>query len=130
MFLFCELLYYYLIQSPRYDQVLTGVLPYNGDDCYKIVWDISSGARPSHPTDPNQNQWMPDRVWDVITTGWRHKPKHRCKLPVVGHVFSTSSQREVRNVTPGDFEHLIAETSQLLKTLKQGGSDLEKCSHG
>ena len=53
--------------------------------------DIKLGARPLRPTDPSQNRWLQDRVWNVITTCWDHDPGRRCELSVVCQVFSTPS---------------------------------------
>jgi hypothetical protein len=78
-----------LIRSPRYEQVLTGVLPYGDSDKVNVINDIRLGKRPLRPTGPSQNQWLQDRVWGVITTCWSDKPEQRCELSVVHHVFST-----------------------------------------
>ena len=87
----------------RYDQVLTGVLPYDdADDQYAIAARVRRGERPSRPTDPSQNQWLQDPVWDVISTGWRQKPKQRCSLSALHHQLSTSSQRGRRDTKLSD----------------------------
>ena len=92
----------YLIQLPRSDQILTGILPCDDTDCPTIAWRIKSDARPSRPTDPSQNQWLRDCVWNVITTGWRKNPKLRCELSAMHRVFSTSDKREDQNGKSGD----------------------------
>ena len=92
----------HLIQFPRYDQVLTGVLPYDISDWGGAIAWLRRGKRPSRPTDPTQNQWLYDPVWDVITTCWSDKPKRRCELSVVHHVFSTSGLQNSEPDKPGD----------------------------
>ena len=90
-------------QSPCYDQVLTGILPYDHHNGPTIITHIRSGARPSRPTDPSQNRWLHDLVWDEITTGWSHKKDQRSQLSVMYNAFSTSaSQQGVRNVKLGN----------------------------
>jgi hypothetical protein len=91
----------HLIRFPRYYQVLTGVLPYD-ISIFDVAVCISSGKKPSRPTGPTQNQWLHDPVWDMITTCWSDKPKRRCKLSVVHHVFSTSTSQTAEPDDPGD----------------------------
>jgi len=84
---------------------------------------IRAGKRPSRPINPRRNQRLQRPVWDVITTGWSHKPEERCELSVMRHAFLTSSQQEqeIHDAKPGDLntQHdrntAIAETSQTLK---------------
>ena len=90
MFLCCEISCY-LIQSPRCDQVLTGILPYDGSDRHTIVEHIKRGVRPPRPADQRRNRWLQDPVWDVITTGWSETPEERCETSVVHRVFLASS---------------------------------------
>ena len=92
----------HLIRSPHYDQVLTGVLPYGLKGLDDVIACITRGKKPSRPTDPTQNQWLHDPVWDVITTCWSGKPKRRCELSVVHHVFSTPSLQNTKPDKPGD----------------------------
>jgi hypothetical protein len=92
----------HLIRFPRYDQVLTGVLPYDINDWDGMNACIRRGERPSRPTDPTQNRWLDDPVWDVITTCWSDKPNQRCELSVVHRVFSTSSLQYPNPDKPGD----------------------------
>ena len=73
--------------SSRYDQVLTGVLPYHGSDESDMITRIRTGKRPSRPTDASQNQWLQDPTWDVITAGWRDQPTRRCELTVMRDIF-------------------------------------------
>jgi len=84
---------YYLIQPSRYDQILTKVLPYRGSTTRDMLLSIRDGKRPSRTIDSDQNLWLQDPVWDVITSGWRDQPKRRCKLSVMYHIFSPPSQR-------------------------------------
>lgn len=73
--------------------MLTGVVPYGefeGSNPY-LAPHILSGRRPPRPTDPSQNRWLPNHVWDTITTCWSYDLKLRCELSVLCHVFSTSS---------------------------------------
>ena len=91
-----------MIQFFRYDQVLTGVLPYGITEGNDVITCIRCGEKPSRPMDPTQNQWLHDPVWDMITTCWNDKPRRRCELPVVHHVFSTSSLQNTKPDKPGD----------------------------
>ena len=84
---------HYLKQSPLYNQVLTGVLPYHGSNAEDMIIDIRAGKRPSRPISP-RNRWSHRRIWGVITTGWSHKPEKRCELSAIHHAFSTTSQQE------------------------------------
>jgi len=77
------------------DQVLTGALPYHGDGKNQMIASIRGGKRPSRLTDPSQNRWLQDAIWDAITTGWSHKPEKRCELSVVHDTFVTASQQGV-----------------------------------
>ena len=94
----------YLIWLPRYDQVLTGVLPYDGSDKNDTIARIRLGERPFRPTNPSQNEWLQDPVWDVITAGWRNSPSSRCELSAVHHAFLTSNQEEIPKAKPGDMD--------------------------
>jgi len=107
----CRKLSYHLIQSLRYNQVLTGILPYDSNNPSAIARDITGGKRPSRPTDPSQNQWLQDPVWNVITAGWRDVPKERCGLPDVYRAFLTAGQQEVQNIKRGDLSAQNEETS-------------------
>ena len=86
----------------HYDQVLTGILPYDGSDRDETANRIGSGERPARPGNQSQNQWLQDRIWDVITTGWNHKPKRRCALSIMHHIFLHPSQQEVQDVKSGN----------------------------
>jgi len=92
MYLFWKA-FYHLKQSPRYNQVLTGILPYHGSNQADMITEIRTGKRPSRPIDSGQSRLLQDPVWNVITTGWHHKPNQRCKLSVMYHVFQPPSQR-------------------------------------
>ena len=93
---------YELSQPPRYDQVLTGIPPYDSNSRYTIPDRVVNGERPSRPINPFRNRWFRGPVWGVITTGWNHEPEQRCGLSVMHRAFLTSSQQEVRNVKLGD----------------------------
>lgn len=94
---------YRLTQSPLYGQVLAGIFPYSDNSDRSVtIRSITRGERPSRPRNPSQSQWLSDRVWDVITTGWSDKPERRCELSVFYHVFLTASQQEVQEVKPGN----------------------------
>jgi hypothetical protein len=84
-----------LIQSLHCNQVLTGVVPYDDSNRANVINDIKLGKRPSRPTDPGQNQWLQDPVWDTITTCWSDEPGRRHKLPVVHRVFSEYDRRDL-----------------------------------
>ena len=90
------------MQSPRYDQVLTGVLPYGGTHEVEVLRNVRFGRRSSRPTDLGENQWLQDRVWDTIETCWSNKPEQRYTLSVVYSVFSNYGQPEARNIKLGD----------------------------
>jgi len=91
--------FHYSIPSSRYHQVLTGV--YHGRDSTDIITRIRAGERPSRPINPSGNRWLPDPVWDIITTGWHKRPHQRCELSIMYNVLLLSSQQEVRHVKPG-----------------------------
>jgi len=84
---------YCLKQSPRYNQVLTGVLPYHGNSGKDIITEIRAGKRPSRPIDSSQGRLLEDSIWNVITTGWQDQPNQRCELFVMHHVFQPPNQR-------------------------------------
>lgn len=83
-------------------QVLTGILSYSGREHVEIYLDITNGVRPSRPTDPRQNRWLPDPIWNVIAAGWQHEPRQRCRLSVMSRVFLAPSRRDAQGVEPGD----------------------------
>jgi len=92
---------HYSLPSSCYHQVLTGVLPYHGSDSTDMITRFRAGERPSHPINPSGNRWLPDPVWDIITTGWHEQPNKRCELSVMYDVLSLSSEHEVQHVKPG-----------------------------
>ena len=85
-----------------FDQVLTGILPYDSNNRHKTPMRVRRGVRPSRPAGRRRNRWLQDPVWDVITTGWSHEPEQRCELSVMHHVILTSSQQIVQNIELGD----------------------------
>jgi hypothetical protein len=79
--------------------------------------DISSGKRPSCPTDPSQTQWLQERIWDVITTCWSDKPKQRYNLSIVHYIFSTLGRQDLFiESPPGSYNNLIHLVGELLCT--------------
>ena len=103
------------MQSPRYDQVLTGILPYDDVNEDNLITHIRCGKRPSRPTDPSQNRWLQDRVWDTITTCWSNEPQQRCELSVVHHIFSTPGPQDaLAEFPPVGRENLIRLAEELL----------------
>ena len=84
--------------------------------------DFKLGARPLRPTDPSQNRWLQDRVWNVITTCWDHDPGRRCELSVVCQVFSTPSI-VVESVRPDGREGYLTD-GLLFRKNKMGGPQL------
>ena len=116
--------------TPYYNQVLTGVVPYDGGGYHEICWNVKGGVRPSRPTGPSRNQWLEDPVWDVITDGWRHDPKLRCDLPAVYHVFLTGSQRGAKIGKSSAQNSGNPTTTEKFGTLKQDASHLEGFSRG
>jgi len=122
-------LFYHLKQPSRCNQVLTGVLPYRGDDRIKMTASISGGERPSRPTAPSQIRSLQDPVWDVIMTGWSHEREKRCEISLMHDTFVTASQQGVYS---GDLDNwsdgnlMITKTSQ---KPKQGDSNMRESSH-
>jgi hypothetical protein len=107
---------YYLIQSPSYHKVLTGVLPF-GDSEANWINDITLGKRPPRPEDPSQNQWLQDRIWDMITTCWSNELQQRCELSVVYYVFSTPSPQDLLvEFPPVGHKNLLQLVKELLYT--------------
>jgi len=100
MYLFWRLSYY-LKQPSRYDQILTGALPYRGSNVEEMVTDICTGKRPSRPIHPSGNRWLPDPVWDTITISWHDQPNRRRELSVTYQTLALSSQQGVQHVKPG-----------------------------
>ena len=125
---FCRGPTYYPMRLFRYDQVLTGVLPYDDSNMPDMITRIRDGRRPSRPTDPSRNQWLQDRVWDTITTCWSGKPERRYQLSIVYRVFLKYGRRNSKlgNLNTCNDNLMIAERSP---TLKQGGGSLESSSH-
>ena len=111
---------HYSIQFFRHDQVLTGVSPYHGSKVKDMTTDIRAGKRPPHPINPSGNRWLPDPVWEIITTSWHNQPNRRPKLSVY-HICSLPSPQEVQHVKSGglnaqnDGNLTIGETSQTPK---------------
>ena len=91
---------YYLIQLSRYDQVLTGILPYHGSDQEGMVIRIHAREQPSRPIDASKSRLLEDRVWNAITTGWHVTPQLRCQLSVMYRVFSPSIQQQLGKILP------------------------------
>lgn len=110
----------------HFDQVLTGILAYG--DHNGTTLDIGYHVRPRRPTDPSQNRWLQDPVWDVITTGWNRKPEQRCELSAMYRVFSKHSRQEAQNVKLGDWNL----TTELLPRLRlsQNRHNVGSSSHG
>jgi hypothetical protein len=80
-----------------------------------MIADIRDGERPSRPTDPSQNQWLQDHIWDTITTCWNNKPEQRCELSVVHHILSMpSSQGTLVEFPPVSRKNLIVLVEELL----------------
>ena len=67
-----------------------------------MIANIRLGKRPPRPTDPSQNRWLQDRVWNTITTCWSDKPKQRYELSIMYREFSKYGQREDQNVKRGN----------------------------
>jgi hypothetical protein len=81
----------------------------------KVIADIRDGKRPSRPTDPSQNQWLQDHIWDTITTCWNDKPEQRCELSVVHRIFSMPSSRDILvEFPPVSRKNLIVLVEELL----------------
>jgi len=92
----------YLTRLSRYDQVLTGVLPYLGSDVKDMITKIRAGKRPFRPINQSQNRWLQDPVWDVIRTGWHAHPNKRGEISAMYSIFSSPGQQEVPVVKPSD----------------------------
>ena len=100
-FLHCELPCY-LTQSPCYNQVLTGILPFDHPSRSQIAWHIRYAVEQARPRDPGQNLWLPDPVWNMITAGWNRKPEQRCELLTMHRVFLASSRQEDQGFETGE----------------------------
>ena len=70
-------------------------MPYSGSRKAYVIDDVRRARRPPRPSDPSQNQWLRDRVWDMIKTCWDEKPERRCELFVMRRVFSTPSSHDL-----------------------------------
>ena len=80
-----------------------------------MITDIRDGKRPFRPTDPSQNQWLQDRIWDTITTCWNDEPERRCELSVVHHILSTPSPWDtLAEFPPVSHKNLIVLAEELL----------------
>ena len=88
------------MQSLHYDQVFTGISPYDGSKNVDVITHIRLGERPPRPTDPSQSQWLREHVWNLITTCWSGRPEQRCELSVVHHVFSTPDYQDALAEVP------------------------------
>ena len=119
MFLCCKLSYN-LVQSPCYDQVLTGIFPYGSGGEDEMTYDIRRGIRPTRPTDPSQNKWLQDAVWDVITTCWSTQPEERYELSIVYHVFSKYGQREAQR------RGFLPRIASLFQFLRESEPEIER----
>jgi len=91
---------YYLIQLSRYNQVLTGILPYHGSNVKDMITNIHAGKRSSRPIASSQGRLLEDPIWNVISTGWHDKPRRRCKLSAMTRTFSPPSQQRQRGTIP------------------------------
>ena len=60
-----------------------------------MIHNIKHDERPPRPTDPSQNQWLQDHVWDTITTCWGGRPEFRCGVPVMCHGFTMLSPQDL-----------------------------------
>ena len=116
MLLSCELSHC-LIQLFHSDQVFTGIPPYNDSTKDNLITHIKSGQRPLRPADQSQNQWLQDRVWEMITTSWSGKPQQRCELSVMHRVLSTPSRHDLLlELPPGSRKNLVPLAEELLYT--------------
>jgi hypothetical protein len=107
----------YLIRSPYHGQVLTGELPYNARSRYAAITGTKPSERPPRPTDPDQNLWLHDQIWDMITICWSNEPRRRCELSVMHHVFSAPScQKLLVQYPPVSRKNLIRLAEELLYT--------------
>ena len=121
-----------LIQ-PRYDQVLTGVLPHraiSGSNKQDMAVRVRGGRRPSRPRNPSQRQWLPDHVWDVIRIGWGYKPEMRCDLFVMEAVFWKSCRKgeEVPNTKTGQrqFGKVLPQIASFFRFLRDSEPEVQR----
>ena len=124
--------FYYLIQLSSYDQVLTGVSRRGSIRSVSTILNTILHVRPSRPTNPSRNRWLPDPVWDMITTSWTHEPKHRCRASTMHRVFLMSSHQEPQNVKSGDSNtRNYRSTARAERSLKmeQDYRNIEKSFH-
>ena len=128
-----------LIRSLYCHQVLTGVVPYDDSNRANMINDIKLGKRPSRPTDPSQNQWLHDPVWDTITTCWSDEPGRRHNLSVVYRVFSEYDRRDlsiqvnrnptmVLDIEPGLQQHggILPRIASLFQSLWVSQPEIER----
>jgi hypothetical protein len=88
-----------------------------------MIKNIRRGERPSRPTDPSQNQWLQDNIWDIIRICWSSKPQHRCELSVVHHVFSTPDPRGLLLEFPQVGRKNLVRLEELLGTFQIPSQD-------
>jgi len=102
------------MQLPHSYQVLTGVLPFDGINDYNAVaFCIQFGERPLRPRNQDANQWLWDRVWDMITTCWSEDPKERWRITTMDKLFSILALPEVQNSNSGNLKHSKHQKCQL-----------------
>ena len=119
-----------MIRQPRYDQVLTGIVPYNRENSDTVARDAGRGVRPSRPTGLWRNQRLQNPVWDVIRAGWDHQPEQRCELSVMHNVLLTSGRREAELGDLNTRNNRNIMTAERRQTQKQGDNELENSSLG
>ena len=91
------------------------MLPYSGSRKAHVIDDVSHIRRPPRPSGPSQNEWLQDRIWDVIKICWDEKPDRRCELFVMHYVFSMpSSQDLLVGFPPAGHKNLIRPAEELL----------------
>jgi hypothetical protein len=116
MFLSCKPSHHFK-QLSHSDQVFTGIPPYNDSTKDNLITHIKSGRRPPRPVDQSQNQWLQDRVWEMITTSWSGKPQQRCELSVMHRVLSTPSRHDLLlELPPVSRKNLLLLAGELLYT--------------
>jgi len=58
-----------------------------------VVSRIQSGERPLRPRNRDANQWLRDRVWDMVVTCWSQDPtERRWEVRAVRKLFSSGNK--------------------------------------
>jgi hypothetical protein len=82
-----------------------------------MIDDIRHSVWPLCPASQIQDQWLNDRVWDMILTCWSEKPEQRCELAVMHYIFSMPNLPDALvEFPPVGHKNLILLAEELLYT--------------